>query len=347
MQSICEGDARNVAWFLQVGADPRPRRLDFLGDAAPEGQLTALARAVLSMNIEGGERVVELLLDGGRVDWLKAEYCVQSRLGITSSEASQLDSNVVTAVHYAAGKGRLSLLEKLLSHKHAPQNVANADGFYGPIATERGGRCLPLHVAALADQGGAVRMLLAHGAELEARDCDGFTALYLASRFGCDAALFELLKHPDVDVDVKTNAGHTPLFLAARYGHVDAVFKLLRAGSSTSALALPSGRRTPRQYAIHKSGKENCDGRVEEQQACIDFLGSVEREGGLARWLANERLEFVKIRARVIATRAKTLDEPTRAFARTSEWHSTRLACAALEPGVDQVKAAAIAVCGR
>lgn len=322
--AAAEGDARAVERLLARGADPRPRRMTFLGeeDAAT---LTPLARAALSPNLAGGERVVARLLEDGRCDPLKAEYCVGTRLApeISELKSTQLDSNLVTVVHYAAAKGRLALLATALGGWPAAPaaSMANADGLYGPVATARRGRCVPLHLAALGDQGAAVAALVAAGADVSTRDCDGFDALYLAARFGCEDALSALLR-AGAAVDGTTTANHTPIFLAARYGHLDAVYKLLRAGASLAVRRVPSGARSPVGYAIHKSGKDNCDGRVAEQRIVISFLEAIDRRGGIKRWCSDERFEAAKLRWLVRERRATF--EPPLAFALTSEYALAR-----------------------
>ena len=97
---------------------------------------------------------------------------------------TQLDSGSVTIVHYAAAKGRLDLLELVLGHRNAPPNAADLDGHYGPTMSERGGRCWPMHLAAMADRPAAIDCLAKHGAAVAPRDCDGFEPLFLAARFG-------------------------------------------------------------------------------------------------------------------------------------------------------------------
>ena len=319
LQRAAEGDAVTVRELLARGADPRPRRMNFFGDDEPAA-LTALARAVLSPNVAGGEAVAVALFDDGRLDLLRPEYCVATRMTpeITARKASQLDSNVVSLVHYAAAKGRMGLLALCLHHPNAPAHAADADGHYGPVATARRGRCTPLHVAALADGEAAVDALLDAGAELHARDCDGFDPLYLAARFGCDGAMAALLRRPGCDPDHTANAGHTPIFLAARYGHLGCVFKLLRAGASLAVRALPSGARSPLDYAIHKHGAANCDERVLEQRECIEFLAGCERRGGLGAWCAAERAALASLRALVFAGRARY--EASAAFAASTPY---------------------------
>ena len=319
VRAAAEGDAPFVSQLLAHGADPRPRRLTFYGEETPAA-MSALGRAVLSPNAAGGEAVVAALLDDGRIDVLANEYCVSTRLApeICARKATQLDSNGVTLVHYAAAKGRMRLLDLCLHHARAPANAADADGHYGPVATSRGGRCTPLHVAALADRGAAVDALLDAGAELHARDCDGFDPLYLAARFGCDDALSALLRRDACDPNVSANAGHTPIFLAARYGHLTCVFKLLRAGASLALRELPSGTRTPAGYAIHKTGPDNCDGRVREQRAVIEWLASCYRTGGVAAWCARDRHDLAGLRALALAGRADY--RPTMCFAASSQY---------------------------
>ena len=150
-------------------------------------------------------------------------------------------------MHYAAAKGRLDLLELVLGHRNAPPNAADLDGHYGPTMSERGGRCWPMHLAAMADRPAAIDCLAKHGAAVAPRDCDGFEPLFLAARFGRAGAVAALLRHGAAP-DSATNTQHTALFMATRYGHLACCFALLRAGASLAPRQLPSGNRSPADY---------------------------------------------------------------------------------------------------
>jgi len=83
----------------------------------------------------------------------------------------------------------------------------------------------------------AVRSLLAGGADVDARDAEGWTPLALAARKG-DAALVEavLERHPDLERQ-QGERGLTALHVAAEGGHVEAAKLLLAAGARARALA--------------------------------------------------------------------------------------------------------------
>ena len=74
--------------------------------------------------------------------------------------------------------------------------------------------------------GSAVRLLLEHGADINAQNHIGWTSLHWASINGALEVVRLLLEH-GADVQVKNNSGWTALQVAAWYGH-DEIVKLLR-----------------------------------------------------------------------------------------------------------------------
>ncbi len=71
----------------------------------------------------------------------------------------------------------------------------------------------PLHWAAINGRPALIRSLLAHGADLDAEDNDGFTPLHYASdsRYENAPAVVEILLAHGADVNAKSVAGVTPL----------------------------------------------------------------------------------------------------------------------------------------
>ena len=67
-----------------------------------------------------------------------------------------------------------------------------------------------LHYAALQNDVGAVRDLLAGGAEVDAQDANGFTPLHFAAQEYSLGSAVELLEH-GAKVDVPNKFGNTPL----------------------------------------------------------------------------------------------------------------------------------------
>ena len=88
---------------------------------------------------------------------------------------------------------------------------------------------------------GAVRNLLRDGADVNAPQGDGMTALHWAAERG-DGPLCEVLLYAGARVDAGTRIGHyTPLHLAARAAHAAVAGMLIEAGSDPGAATTNSG----------------------------------------------------------------------------------------------------------
>ena len=106
----------------------------------------------------------------------------------------------------------------------------------------------PLADAARRDDVSAVRALLQQGADVNAAQGDGMTALHWASERG-NTEMVELLLHAGASVHAITRiGGYTPLHLASRVGHAPVVGALLEAGSDSKA-ATKSGGATALHFA--------------------------------------------------------------------------------------------------
>ncbi|KAI2497246.1 hypothetical protein MHU86_17253 [Fragilaria crotonensis] len=74
-----------------------------------------------------------------------------------------------------------------------------------------------------------VRALLLDGANVNAQDSYGATALYIASQNGHLEVVRELLQHDNVDVNLQcTDDGATALIMASQNGHLEVVRALLQ-----------------------------------------------------------------------------------------------------------------------
>ena len=99
----------------------------------------------------------------------------------------------------------------------------------------------PVADAAMRGDVDAVRSLLREGADVNAAQADGMTALHWASDRG-DAALAEVLLHAGANPEVVTRIGaYTPLHIASRNGHLAVVSTLLDAGANVEARTVPGG----------------------------------------------------------------------------------------------------------
>ena len=97
----------------------------------------------------------------------------------------------------------------------------------------------PLVQAARDRDAASVRALLAEGADVNAAQPDGTTALHWAAHWD-DYDTADLLIRRDADVNAENELGATPLWLSSVHGSAPMIGLLLRAGADVNA-ALPSG----------------------------------------------------------------------------------------------------------
>ena len=107
--------------------------------------------------------------------------------------------------------------------------------------------------AAYSDYPRTTQLLIARGAEVNARSADGLTALHYAAGAG-NTEIVDLLLMAGADPNASSVDGTTPLMRAARAGR-DATVKRLNAGGATAD-------------AILRQARVEIDGRAAPWQAC-------------------------------------------------------------------------------
>lgn len=119
--------------------------------------------------------------------------------------------NSMAPLHTAAQFNRLQVMEWLLAAGADP-NVRTPENSYGQSETES--RCTPLYFAALSPGSGAMKLLLQFGADVNAQNCQGDTALHIAAVQGMINKV-EMLLEFGADASIKNDRGQTALQAAS------------------------------------------------------------------------------------------------------------------------------------
>jgi ankyrin repeat protein len=149
-------------------------------------------------------------------------------------------------IHDAAMYGDLDKVKALLNDN--PNLVSSQDT----------NGCTPLYWAASAGHKDIAELLLAKGADVNAKGRKGYTPLHEAAMSLFQSTnLVELLLAKGADVNARNDDGQTPLHLAAIWGHKDAVELLLAKGADVNART--NKGQTPLQNATLMSHNDVAD----------------------------------------------------------------------------------------
>ncbi|XP_037083097.1 transient receptor potential cation channel subfamily A member 1 homolog isoform X2 [Pollicipes pollicipes] len=182
-----------------------------------------LSKGLHQVAREGDSEMMRRLLDS----LLSHNERLQRRL-------NQLDAERLSPLHYAARYNRLDTVRLLIKYG-ARVNIRGEDGL------------TPLHLAARyrrllqtppqpeekedeeetqvtppspeEQEETVIQVLVANGADVNAKDMYGLTSLHYAAMRGNDLAAQQLLKCPNVNAEAKDKQQMTPLHMAATYGY--------------------------------------------------------------------------------------------------------------------------------
>lgn len=176
---------------------------------------------------------------------------------LKTSNSNVKDQRETTPLMYAAAYGSLKAM-KILIESGADVNAKNAfeatalmwcandlektrlllDKGANANAKSKQGRT-PLMVAAAGNGASEiVKMLLAKGADVSARDHSKSSAL-LDALDANDNASIRMLIDAGADLNVRSESGDTPLMIASSYGNVEAMRELLSKGADVNAVSAP------------------------------------------------------------------------------------------------------------
>jgi uncharacterized protein len=172
----------------------------------------------------------------------------------------------------------------------------------------------PVADAAMRGDLAAVRTLLHEGADVNAAQSDGMTALHWAAERG-DVKMAEALIYAGANVAAVTRLGsYTPLHLAAREGHASMVTALLGAGADADAHSTAGGA-TPLHFAA-ASGSAGAVTALLDAGADVNVTESVWNQTPLIFAADANRVEALRALLRHgadMSLTTKVLDLPSRA----------------------------------
>ena len=157
---------------------------------------------LISAAARGDLQIVKLLLERG-------------------ADVNAKDNQEYTAFNHAIQARYDEVAEVLLNH---PKFDPNARGLNGVP---------PLMSYVWRDHKEAVQKLLDRGADVNAQDYDGDTALHGAAQSG-NVEIIDMLLAKGANLNTKNKVGGTPLMWAAVYGHEEAARRLLEHGANAS-----------------------------------------------------------------------------------------------------------------
>ena len=139
---------------------------------------------------------------------------LRERIVEDPAAVSAFSTDGFTALHFAAFFGKPEAARVLLEHG------ASVDIYTrNPFANQ------PLHAAAAGRHIEVCRILIAAGADVNARQHGGYTPLHESAQHG-DAEMTELFLSAGADPGVTTDEGTTPADIAAAAGHADLADRL-------------------------------------------------------------------------------------------------------------------------
>ncbi|MCC6243178.1 MAG: ankyrin repeat domain-containing protein [Gemmatimonadaceae bacterium] len=179
-----------------------------------------------------------------------------------------------------------------------------------------------------------VRLLLKQGADVNAAQADGMTALHWAATRG-DANIARMLTFAGARLDATTrNGNYSPLHMAARAGRAAAVTVLLEAGADSKALTSSGGAA-----ALHFAAS---NGDPETVKALLDKGADVDiREGAWSQtplmWAASANRVMA---AELLIARGANIEATSKIEDISARERSDRLALTARARRVAAIKAA-------
>ena len=252
--AVCAGAFKAVKELINSSAN-----LDLAGNpkfAPPLHSAIAFDKLdIMDLLLEGGASLT-LISDGLTPLGYAAKYNALSAVDMLLNKGAPLEPDMLMAepaIHVAANRGYVKIVDRLLDHDIAWRDLRNSHGFtalsqaayngHEAVAVkllERGAdpglpsklNRAPLHDAASKGHTAIIKLLLSYGANLNAKQHDGYTPLHYAAGNGHVEAVKLLLEYgADPLAQAARPHGNTPLQEAALVEQLEVVKMLLDPGN--------------------------------------------------------------------------------------------------------------------
>jgi ankyrin repeat protein len=232
--------------FLSSENNPKPVKFLLENGAQVEQQDNCGRTALFRAATNGHSEVCRTLIAYGARPNTACHDRLQTALGSAAAEGKEntvlallelgadiegTDSWMRTPLFRAAATGKIQVCELLLENYAEPNPKMAYSDWVMPV----------LHVACFKGHAVVVELLEAYGADPEALDEYGCTALFVAAEYG-KLDVCQSLIRLSANIEAKAN-GHSVLSIAARYGHLDVARQLIDAGASAMPPASVPGQK--------------------------------------------------------------------------------------------------------
>ncbi|EFX66681.1 hypothetical protein DAPPUDRAFT_4924, partial [Daphnia pulex] len=161
-----------------------------------------------------------------------------------TSDINAQDKNGQTALHIKIWNKSETAVKELLKHKDVDINVKNNDN-HTPLYLASGWNNIPIDL---------FKKILEKSADINAQDEEGLSALHWVIQCKSKTAVKELLKHKDVDVNVKDKDNFTPLHSATLWGNIPIdLFRIILEKSTNVNAQAQNGKSALHWAILNKS----------------------------------------------------------------------------------------------